>query len=296
MQINKLASKVRDYAKSSGLSDELITTGLADLNVFSKDENTTFEAVLYQPVFCLILQGRKETVIGDRKITYGKGDALVVSHDLPVVSRVTKASPHEPYLALVFHLDLGILRSLDDQIQSGEHQASQATSIALHVAESPLIDALERYFDLRDNPIDSEVVAPLVRREIHFRLLRAPYGAMLRKMLNRDSHASRIDQAIGLIRQQYKSNVSVPELAQSVGMSASSFHDHFKSVTQTTPLRYQKDLRLMEAKRLLSEGAHSVSSVAYEVGYESPNQFSREYARKFGIPPRKDAMKPIVAA
>lgn len=295
MQLKKFAARVGQRVRRFGVSGEVASTELADLGIFSRTECTLLEATLYKPVFCLILQGKKETVIGQQTIRYGQGDSLVVSHDLPVASRVTEASVERPYLALVFHLDLGILRSLDEEIRSPEHQPGEATSIALWEAEAPLVNALERYYDLLDNPVEAQVLAPLVRREIHFRLLLAPHGCMLRKMLNRDSHASRIDRAIGIIRENFRSTLAIPQVAQSVGMSASSFHEHFRSVTRTTPLRYQKDLRLMEAKRLFAEGGVSVSSVAYEVGYESPNQFSREYARKFGVPPLKDAKRTIAA-
>ncbi|MEM9333193.1 MAG: AraC family transcriptional regulator [Pseudomonadota bacterium] len=292
----KLIDHMREYARQSAVLGEPVQTSLPDLGVFSCDRETTFEATLYQPVYCLILQGKKETIIGDRTITYGAGDALVVSHDLPVVSRITEASAKHPYLALIFYLDLTILRGLQDQLGVHDQEEDAVSSIAVSQAEARLVGVLERYFSLHKDPMEEKVLGPLVRKEIHFRLLTAPHGGMLRKMLNRDSHASRIDRAIGIIRQKYKSSFVVQELAQSVGMSTSSFHEHFKSVTQTTPLRYQKDLRLMEAKRLLLEGEHSVSTVAYEVGYESPNQFSREYSRKFGVAPQRDARNHAIDA
>jgi AraC-like DNA-binding protein len=129
---------------------------------------------------------------------------------------------------------------------------------------------------------------PLIRKELHFRLLLAPHGAMLRQLVSHDSHASCIARAIERIRESFRAPLAVPELAQAAGMSPSSFHKHFKTITETTPLQYQKDLRLLEARRLLQEGHHSVSETAFEVGYESPTQFSREYARKFGASPRND--------
>ena len=291
MQIDILAKHVEQYAMKYGQMGELTTTGLSNLGIFSKNQKTTFEATCYEPVFCLILQGKKETVIGKQTHAYARGDAIVVSHELPVVSRITEASEGSPYLALVFRLDLELLRNLDDQTNPYKTPSEKASSMIVHSAEGPLIDALNRFFGLLNQPSEIDVLAPLISKEIHFRLLTAPYGAMLRKIANRDSHASRIERAIGLIRERYKSNLRIPELADLVGMSASSFHEHFKAVTQTTPLRYQKDLRLMEAKRLLGEGGLSVSEIAYEIGYESPNQFSREYSRKFGSAPTKDISK-----
>ena len=131
-------------------------------------------------------------------------------------------------------------------------------------------------------------MAPLIRREIHFRLLRASHGAMLRQLLRHESAASRIAKAINRIRQEFKTQISVSDLAHIAGMSASTFHEHFKNLTATSPLQYQKNLRLIEARRLLMDGTQSISSVAFDVGYESPTQFSREYSRKFGASPRKD--------
>lgn len=131
-------------------------------------------------------------------------------------------------------------------------------------------------------------MAPLIRREIHFRLLLARHGAMLRQLVRQESAASRISKAIGKIRQDFKTQIAVSELARTAGMSVSSFHEHFRTLTATTPLQYQKDLRLIEARQLLIDGTRSVSNVAFEVGYESPTQFSREYSRKFGVSPRRD--------
>lgn len=294
MKIKDLAKIVAERAKKTGNDTDLVPTDLGNLEIFAKHQETTFEATHYHPVFCLILQGKKETVVGDQEFSYSAGDAIVVSHELPVVSRITVATEKSPYLALIFYLDLDMLRNLDDQMYSDDQKSEYASSVTVHRAEAPLIDALHRYFDLLNNPDDIDVLGPLVSKEIHYRLLVAPYGAMLRKIANRDSHASRIVRAIGIIREHYKSNLRIPEIADSVGMSASSFHDHFKSVTQTTPLQYQKNLRLIEAKRLLGHGRQSVSQIAYEVGYESPNQFSREYARKFGLAPTQDEKSQLV--
>jgi AraC-like DNA-binding protein len=141
---------------------------------------------------------------------------------------------------------------------------------------------------LADSPSDVKVLAPLVSKEIHYRLLVAPFGGMLRRLIRHDSNESAIARAIGYIRDDIRSAIVIPELARRVGMSASSFHKHFKTITKTTPLQYQKELRLLEARRLLRMGGASVTATAFDVGYESPTQFSREYARKFGVPPSRD--------
>ncbi len=155
------------------------------------------------------------------------------------------------------------------------------------VTES-IIDTIGRYVRIAQDPVESTVLLPLVKKELHFRLLRSESGGMLRALSNYDSHASNIGSAIKLLRERFRETLDVSELAKSVGMSVSSFHRHFKSMTMTTPLQYQKELRLTEARRLLRSARKSVSTAAFEVGYESPSQFSREYSRKFGVPPRED--------
>jgi AraC-like DNA-binding protein len=245
---------------------------------------SSFEAALYEPVLCLILQGEKQVTIGRQTLSVGPGECLLVSHDLPVSSRITKA----PYLALVVAVDAAILRELHGELEEPALGRERAHAAVTHRADLGLLEALHRYLALADSPTDAKVLGPLVLKEIHYRLLIAPFGGMLRRLGRRDSHADAIARAIGHIRHDLRSPIAMPALARRVGMSASSFHEHFKAITSTTPLQYQKELRLLEARRLLTTGAASVTSAAYEVGYESPSQFSREYARKFGLPPSRN--------
>jgi len=254
------------------------------LQVLRQDFPSSFEASLYQPVLCLILHGGKEVSIGEQTFPFGAGECLLVSHDLPVCSRITKA----PYLALVFEVDLATIRELYDKVAASAPDSELARAVQTHQADSGLLDALRRYTALADSPADAKVVGPLTSKEIHYRLLMAPFGGMLRSLLRHDSNASAITRAIGHIREDIRSPIAIPDLARRVGMSASSFHKHFKAITSTTPLQYQKELRLLEARRILRTGGASVTTAAFDVGYESPNQFSREYARKFGAPPSQD--------
>jgi AraC-like DNA-binding protein len=242
------------------------------------------EASMYEPVLCLILQGRKQVSIGEQTLSFGAGECLLVSHDLPVCSRITKA----PYLALVFEVNLATLRKLYDEVTEQALASERARAAETHRADPGLLDAVHRYLALADSPQDAKVLGPLISKELHYRLLMAPFGGMLRSLIRHDSDASAIARAIGHIRADVRSPIAVPELARRVGMSVSSFHKHFKSITSTTPLQYQKELRLLEARQLLKAGDASVTAAAFEVGYESPSQFSREYVRKFGIPPSQD--------
>lgn len=247
---------------------------------------TSFEATVYDPVLCLILQGRKQVAIGGQSLSFGPGECLLVSHDLPVRSRITRA----PYTALVLDVDIAIVRKLYDQLEDAVLDDDPASAAETHRAEPGLIDALRRYLELADAPFDAKVLGPLITKEIHYRLLVAPYGGMLRRLIRHDSIASAVARAIAHIRDDLRSPIAIPDLARRVGMSTSSFHKHFKTITSTTPLQYQKELRLLEARRLLRTNGASVTTAAFDVGYESPSQFSREYARKFGMPPSRESM------
>lgn len=262
---------------------------LPGLSVFVREEPSEIEASIYEPVICLILQGNKVTSIGDQAAELRPGDALLVSHDLPTASRITRASAREPYMALILSLDLGLARSLYEQLADAPAPEAGARSLAAGPADRAWLEPLVRYLELMDSPLDARVLGPSILREIHYRLLLSPIGSMLRQLLVADSHASRIARAIRRLRAAFRSPLSVPELAKAAGMSPSSFHEHFKAVTGTTPLQYQKDLRLIEARALLVERDQTVSEAAYAVGYESPTHFSRDYSRKFGLPPSREA-------
>lgn len=258
---------------------------MAGLQILRRDSPSSFEALLYEPVMCLILRGEKEVSVGEQTLSFGAGKCLLVGTDLPVSSRIRKA----PYVALVFVVDVASVRKLYDEVAESLEEVARPRAAVTDRPGPELIDALLRYLMLADSPVDAKVLGPLVAKEIHYRLLSAPFGGMLRSLLRVDSHASAVARAIAHIRSDLRSPIAIPELARRVGMSASSFHDHFKAITSTTPLQYQKELRLVEARRRLRTGSASVTSISYDVGYESPSQFSREYARKFGAPPSRDA-------
>ena len=259
---------------------------LPSAHIFQRERITAFEAVVYNPVICLILQGQKEMNVGQQFVELAEGDALLVSHDLPVTSKITKASPDAPYRALVLSLDLGILRSLYEQVGEAVSDVHDAKSLSASVADPAWVDPILRYLKLMDAPLDAQVLGPMILKEIHYRLLLSPIGGMLRNLLSVDSHASRVARSIQQIRANFREPLVVGELAEVAGMSQSSFYEHFKSVTGTSPLQYQKDLRMIEARALLERGVPSVSVAGFEVGYESLTHFSRDYSRKFGCSPK----------
>jgi len=242
-----------------------------------------FEATIFDPMLCLILQGRKEMIFGERTYRLGAGECALISHDLPILSRVREA----PYLVVLLNVEVDVLRSLYEDVGELAPQGG-AQALEVHLADARLLDAVGRYLALAEPEMDARVLAPLLLKEIHYRLLTSPLGHMLRRLLRHDSHASAIARAITLLRRGFRAPMVVDELARAVGMSVSSFHEHFKRITSSSPLQYQKGLRLLEARRLLVAGTATATTAAFDVGYESPTQFSREYARKFGRPPSKD--------
>lgn len=279
-----LITDVYNLVDQAGALGTGCTTGVDNLFAIANDQTTECFASFYEPIMCLVLQGTKEAYLNGRIVRYSAGDTLIVSHAIPVEAAVIQASPDAPYTALALRLDMTLARSMYDEIGELE-DTFDAHSLDAGASDAALIDAVHRLFNISKDPVEAQTLAPLVLREIHFRLLRARHGGMLRQLLNYDSPASRISQVIATLRANYKSNIPVADLAAECGMSLSAFHEHFRTVTATTPLQYQKDLRLLEARRLLVSENHSVASAAYEVGYESPTQFSREFSRKFGMPP-----------
>ena len=260
---------------------------LPDAFVLEKAGPTDFEATMYRPVICLILRGSKETWSGDHCARPTAGDALLVSHHVPVRSKIIGADPTQTYLALVLQLDLRILRGLYEQVADHLPPSRDTTPLLVKTPDKSVIDVLGRYMALAENPLDAAVLGPQILQEIHYRLLMSNMGGMLRDLMTVDSQASRVAKAIGVIRARYGSQIAINPLAADVGMSPSSFHTHFKHITGTTPLQYIKDVRLIAARDLLRTQDDSVSAVSYAVGYESPTHFSRDFARKFGQPPSR---------
>jgi len=258
---------------------------------FPSDLTATF----YEPALCLILQGRKEVIAGQRSFGFGVGELLIISHEIPVVSKITEASESAPYIALVLGLDYSIIRDLQYEFSEIPFNTDLPQSLVVNNASAHIIDSLYRLVNATQDATDSVVLLPQIIREVHFRLLQAPCGAMLRNLLRHNSHASKISKAIAQIRSKFSETISVTEVASSVGMSVSSFFHHFKVITESTPLQYQKNIRLLEARNLLMNEGESVTLAALKVGYESPNQFSREYVRKFGSTPSSDSKTRVLS-
>ena len=256
-------------------------------------------AAVYKPMINLILQGGKSMTVGSRTLHYDPATYFVMSVDLPAVGSVHPAATGEPYLAVSLTLDAATITALLSDLSPHPHTSGDAPSRteAFNVAAvtPELMDAWVRMLRLMERPGDIPALAPSYEREILYRVLQGPLGHMLRQLATPDSAMARISGAIGRIRRDYQQPLRIAELAEQVAMSESAFHRHFKSATAMSPLQYQKQLRLLQARQLLTTHGKSVTATALDVGYESPTQFSREYARAFGLPPTEDAARIIAS-
>jgi len=243
---------------------------------------------IYEPMLSLVLQGSKCAVIGNRALHYGRAHYLLASIEVPGACQIVEAAPDNPYLALGLTLDIAtvsdIVLSMPDLPPPANGPGFGTSPVTPELA-----DAWLRLVRLFDKPADIPVMAPMLEREIIYRVLQGPHGPALRQLVVSDSRLCQIRRAISHIRENFDKTVTIEMLACVAGMSPSVFHKHFKDVTAMSPIQYQKKLRLHEARRRLLAEPGDTARVAFSVGYESATQFSREYARQFGLPPARDA-------
>ncbi|WP_041527200.1 AraC family transcriptional regulator [Paracoccus aminophilus] len=251
---------------------------------------------VYRPSFCVVAQGAKTSMLGERAYRYDAGKCLIASMEVPIRAEITRATPERPYLAFSLALDPATISDLLLEMEDAA-DAPPAAALTVHDFGPELADPLCRLLALLDRPRDIAILAPLIRREITWLLLHGPMGAALRQIGLTGSHMARISRAIACIRDSFTEQLNVGRLADLAGMSPATFHRHFKAVTAMTPVQYQKQLRLQEARRLLLSDSADVARIGYSIGYESPSQFSREYRRLFGTPPGRDgqAIRKVLA-
>lgn len=245
---------------------------------------------VYQPMLHIVLQGEKTLTIGDRVLNYGEATYFVVPVDVPATGEIYPSGPQQPYLALSLDLNTTVIASL---MEGSSTEAAQAPAkcFAPVTASSDMIDAWLRMLRLIDRPNEAVVLAPMIEREILFRALQGPLGAVLRELARPEGRLVQIRRATQWIREHYTEPFRVEPLAAMADMSVAAFYRHFKAVTTMTPIQYQKKLRLLKARWLLLFETQNASSIAFTVGYESASHFSREYARLFGLPPARDAAR-----
>jgi len=277
---------VKSYVAQSGGADGLHFSGVRNMGVMQTSHTKMNTCAVIEPLISLVLQGNKSAQYGTKQINYAAGDMLVVGQSMPSISSVINATPDTPFIAAYVGIDMQILRSLYSDIGGGRSTDIAAQAFETGVAESELVDAMARLFRLRRDPVEEQALGEAALREVYFRALRSKHGRVLQQMIHLDSKANQIAKAIAHIRKEYRSTIKATDLASIAGMSPSVFYENFKHVTANSPLQYQKDLRLHEAHQLLQHARTPVSQIAQSVGYESAAQFSREFSRKFGAPPK----------
>ncbi|TOQ72813.1 AraC family transcriptional regulator [Vibrio parahaemolyticus] len=243
----------------------------------------------HNPSICLIAQGRKRVLLGEESFIYDANHFLISSVDLPIIANIIEASEEQPYLGLIVELDLTEISQLIIDSELAFTQSKEAPKgIAVGELSESLLDAFVRFAELLDEGQNIKILAPIIKREIFYRLLMSEQGTRLHQIVTAGSHSHQIAKAIDWLKNNFVKPLSVGDLASYTGMSKSSFYTHFRSMTSMTPLQFQKKLRLSEARRLMLTENLDAMAATFKVGYESPSQFSREYSRLFGAPPSKD--------
>jgi AraC-like DNA-binding protein len=278
-----LAEVITRHAPATGMYG----TALRCLSLFRADRPTLPIPSVYEASLCLIAQGAKRVSIGSQSLVYDASHYLIVSVDLPLTGHIIEAGPGKPYLCCKIDLDLPTLADLMI-VEGGASHADASPMLAVYPSDADLVDAACRLVKLLEQPQNIPALAPLIEREIFYRLLTGPHGPTLRHLCAANSRLNQVSRAIAQIRSGFRGQLRIRDIAAAAGMSESSLHEHFKATTQMTPLEYQKQLRLQEARRLMLAEGVNAGAAGFAVGYDSPSQFSREYRRLFGAPPRQD--------
>ncbi len=269
--------------------DSPFSTAIEGLTLLRSDHEKPPNHLIFKPALCIVVQGAKWVMFGDRRFDYRAGQAVVVSVEMPLYGRVAEASPSEPYLGVIIEFDLAIMREVLEGLSSPPlPSVDPKPGLFVTDLDEPLSNCVSRMVRLLATPDAIPTLRPLIMREICYWLLTGPHGGEIAKIALANTHTRSIIHAIHTLRDRFMEPVRIEELAGSARMSCSAFHRQFKAITSMTPLQYQKNLRLLEARRLLVTDAANVEAAAFQVGYESPSQFSREYSRMFGAPPKRD--------
>ena len=283
-----LDSLGKSIARWTDNSDRFVTA-IPGLTLYRQDEPSQPTSIMYEPRICVIAQGAKRVLLGDDTYVYDARHFLITSVYLPTFVQIIKASREKPCLGLILKLDQREMSQLmvDSHLPPPRPQQS-SRGMATGEVTLPLLTAFQRLIDLLDEPKDIPILAPIIQREIFYRLLVGDQGTRLRQMASAGSQSQQIARAIDWLKGNFTQPLRIDDLATHVHMSTSTFHHHFRALTAMSPLQYQKWLRLNEARRLMLSEHLDATTAALQVGYESPSQFSREYGRLFGAPPLRD--------
>ncbi|WP_369977692.1 AraC family transcriptional regulator [Xanthomonas bundabergensis] len=262
-------------------------TPIPRLDLFAGQGSADKTPCLYRSMICFILQGSKRVAVGDTRLSYDSAQYFISALDLPLIGQILDAGKDRPYVAVSLVLEPALLAELAAGMPPIRESDQKGMGIAVNPMSAPLRDTLLRLLSLLDNPADIPTLSPLIERELLYRLLQGPQGRLLRQIARPEGALDRVRRAIALIRDNRGAQLRIGTLCDASGMSRASLHRHFLAITGLSPLQYQKQLRLQEARQLLLAGGHSASDAAFAVGYESASQFSREYLRQFGAPPAR---------
>lgn len=280
----ELAARIARTVPADGTSEPL-----KGLHLFRSSTPTEPLHGFSRSALCVIAQGSKEVLLGDSRYRYDPAHYLLGTVELPITGQVLEASVDRPYLSLLLELDPALVSSV--MVEAG-HLSSQnqgdVRAIDVSPLDADLLDAVVRLMRLLDSPTEARVLRPLITREIVYRLLKGEQGNRLRHIALLGGHTDRIADAVERLRRDFDQPLRIENLARELGMSVSGFHHHFKAVTAMSPLQFQKQIRLQEARLLLATKPRDITAVAHQVGYDSPSQFTREYRRQYGVPPSRD--------
>jgi AraC-like DNA-binding protein len=285
--MNKLLAAVSRHADAFANSSGLASTLIPGLFTVRASAPSGLLHDIFRPLVCLVVQGSKLVTIGTQEFALSAGDSMLITADVPILSRIVRASRATPYYALVLELNLSILAELAAEMKDAV--VADPAPVRVDRTDAEVADTALRLMRLLDRPSSVPVLDRQLVREMHYWLLVGRHGGAIRYLGWPDGHVQRIARAIAILRSEYAQALRVGGLAEAAGMSPSSFHQHFRTVTSLTPLQFQKHLRLVEARRLLLSEGKSPTIASFAVGYESVSQFTREYRRMFGLPPARDA-------
>lgn len=282
-----IGQELIDLANKYSNRSEISDTPLAALKIVKREHKTGPVHSLYEPCICFVVQGEKLVTVGNTQYRCEPSQFFAAAANVPVVGEVLQATVKNPYLCLVLLLDQKIIYEVVDKAGRPPGAAKEA-GVFTDAVTAPLTDAFLRLMRTLADATDRQVLAPLIVREIVYYLLKSRFAQVIYQLGIKGSQMGRVFGSIEKIRREFASPLTVDSLAEIAEMSPATFYQHFKKVTLLSPIQFQKQVRLQEARRLLSTEIGDVTSVAYRVGYESASQFSREYARLFGLPPSKD--------
>lgn len=289
--LTALLSAVEAYVTARGGGEGQFKTPMSGVNIMRSFEARMPIRQMYRPSLCLVVQGGKQMLFGQDSLNYGAMECLVVTVELPASGRVVQASPTQPFIGITIDFDIAMVREVLQQLADPPAPSATAGPCAfVGQVDASLADCVVRLVRLAGTPDAVPILYPLIMREICYWLLAGPHGEEFCKLALPEAHAERVARAIRLLHGSFNQTLRVERLAEAARMSLSSFHKHFKALTSMTPVQYQKQLRLLEARRLMVMDAANVAQAAYQVGYESASQFSREYSRMFGAAPKRDVM------